>query len=66
MLTAAYLRFGEALKRVLERDDGEGGQGMVEYALILILVAMVVILVLTVLGRQVSNLYSNVSSGIGT
>jgi pilus assembly protein Flp/PilA len=65
MLTDAYLRFGEAFKRVLERDE-EDGQGMVEYSLILLFIAVVVILVLTVLGKQVSNLYSNVSSGIGT
>jgi pilus assembly protein Flp/PilA len=67
MLTDAYLRFREAFNGVLdpaERDD-EDGQGMVEYALILVLIAVVVIVVLTVLGKQVSNLYSNVSSGIG-
>jgi pilus assembly protein Flp/PilA len=68
MLTDAWLRFREAFQGVLESDarDDEGGQGMVEYALILLFIAVVVILVLTVLGKQVSNLYSNVSSGIGT
>ena len=65
MLTDAYLRFGEAFKRVLERDE-EDGQGMVEYALILVLIAVVVIVVLTTVGKRVSNLFSNVSSGIGT
>jgi pilus assembly protein Flp/PilA len=68
MLTDAYLRFREAFNGALdhaERDD-EDGQGMVEYALILVLIAVVVIVVLTVLGNQVSNLYSNISSGIGT
>jgi pilus assembly protein Flp/PilA len=67
MLTDAFLRFREAFHGVLEsgdRDD-EGGQGMVEYALILVLIAMVVLVFVTVLGKQVSNLYSNVSSGIG-
>jgi len=68
MLIDACLRFREGFHGVLESDDrdDEGGQGMVEYALILLFIAVVVILVLTVLGKQVSNLFSNVSSGIGT
>jgi Flp pilus assembly pilin Flp len=36
------------------------GQGLVEYALILIFVVVVVILLLYVLGPSVGNLYSNV------
>jgi pilus assembly protein Flp/PilA len=44
----------------------ERGQGMVEYALILVLIAVVVIVILTVVGNQVSNVFSNVSSGLGT
>ena len=44
---------------------GERGQGMVEYAFILELVALVVIVSLMVLGHTTSNLYSNVSSGLG-
>ena len=68
MLTDAYLRFREAFNRVLDRTerDDEDGQGMVEYALILVLIAVVVIVVLTTVGKRVSNLFSNVSSGIGT
>jgi pilus assembly protein Flp/PilA len=65
MLTDAFLRFREAFQRVLDRDNEEG-QGMVEYALILILIAVVVIVVLTTVGKRVSNLFSNLSSGIGT
>jgi pilus assembly protein Flp/PilA len=45
---------------------GEEGQGMVEYALILVLIAVVVIVILTVVGNQVSNVFSNVSGGLGT
>ena len=44
---------------------GERGQGMVEYAFILVLVAMVVLVSVIVLGKQTSNLYSNISSGLG-
>ena len=40
----------------------EGGQGIVEYALILVLVAIVVIIMLAVFGGAVGNLYSNVVS----
>jgi pilus assembly protein Flp/PilA len=49
---------------VLLSDDR--GQGMVEYALILVLIAVVVIVILTVVGNQVNNVFSNVSSGLGT
>jgi pilus assembly protein Flp/PilA len=38
----------------------EEGQGLVEYALILVLVAIVVIAILLVLGPVVGNVFSNV------
>jgi pilus assembly protein Flp/PilA len=41
------------------------GQGLVEYALILVLIAIVVILILTFLGSKVNNTFSNISSGLG-
>jgi pilus assembly protein Flp/PilA len=40
------------------------GQGLVEYALILVLVAVVVIVVLTILGPTIGNVFSNVIRGI--
>jgi pilus assembly protein Flp/PilA len=46
------------------RDDDERGQGMVEYALILVLIAVVVIVILQVVGNQVNNVFSNVSNGL--
>jgi pilus assembly protein Flp/PilA len=39
----------------------EKGQGLVEYALILVLVAIVVIAILLVLGPVVGNVFSNVT-----
>jgi pilus assembly protein Flp/PilA len=42
----------------------ESGQGMVEYALILILIAVVVIFILNLTGQQVNNVFSNVSNGL--
>lgn len=38
----------------------EEGQGLVEYGLILILVAIVIVAILTVLGPTIGNLYSRV------
>lgn len=40
----------------------EEGQGLVEYALILVLIAVVVIVILTLLGDQVSIIFSTISS----
>ena len=40
----------------------EKGQGLVEYALILVLIAVVVIVVLTLLGGQIRNVFSRISS----
>jgi pilus assembly protein Flp/PilA len=42
----------------------ERGQGMVEYALILVLVAIVVIAALTLIGPLVRNIFSTVNSNL--
>jgi len=42
----------------------EDGQGLVEYALILVLIAIVVIGILTLLGNKVSTVFSNINSGL--
>ena len=42
----------------------EDGQGLVEYALILVLIAIVVIGILTLLGGKVSQVFSSISSGL--
>lgn len=44
---------------------GESGQGMVEYALILVLVSIVVIVILLTMGNQISNVFSNVVAALG-
>jgi len=41
------------------------GQGLVEYALILVLIAIVVILILTFLGQKVNSTCSRIGSGLG-
>ncbi len=42
----------------------EKGQGLVEYALILVLVAIVVIAVLTLLGPIISNVFATINSAL--
>lgn len=42
----------------------EEGQGLVEYALILVLVAVVVIAILLLLGPVIGNVFSNIVSAI--
>jgi pilus assembly protein Flp/PilA len=42
----------------------EEGQGLVEYALILVLIAVVVIGALTLLGRNISDLFNNLADTI--
>ncbi len=44
----------------------EDGQGLVEYALILVLIAIVVIGVLSLLGGKVSTVFSTINSGLQT
>jgi pilus assembly protein Flp/PilA len=44
----------------------EKGQGLVEYALILVLVAVVVIAVLTLLGPIIANVFSKVNTSLST
>lgn len=45
-------------------EPKERGQGLVEYALILVLVAVVVIVILALLGPAIGNVFSNVVSAI--
>ena len=40
------------------------GQGLVEYALILVLIAIVVILILTFLGSKVNDTFSRIGSAV--
>lgn len=49
------------LRAALQREEG---QGMVEYALILVLVSIVVILILTLLGGTIKNVFSDIVAGL--
>jgi pilus assembly protein Flp/PilA len=44
--------------------EEEAGQGLVEYALILVMIAVVVIAILVILGPAVGNLFSNVATSL--
>ena len=44
----------------------EKGQGLVEYALILVLVAIVVIVVLSLLGPTIGDVFSNIMGALET
>ena len=46
-------------------QHGQRGQGMVEYALILVLVSIVVIVILLTMGNQINNVFSNVVAALG-
>ena len=43
------------------RCQSESGQGMVEYAFILVLIALVVIVMLIMTGSQILNMYSDIT-----
>jgi Flp pilus assembly pilin Flp len=55
--TRAYLALTEARER-------EEGQAMVEYALLLFLIAVVSIAILTILGTRVSSLFNEITLDI--
>ncbi len=68
------LEFAAAMsRRILRRKEvnkmlflpREEGQGIVEYALILVLVAVVVIAILLLLGPIIGNVFSNIVNSMG-
>jgi len=61
MLRSLPVRVYLALRAV---RDGEDGQAMVEYALILFLVSVVSIAVLTTLGQSVSSVFSKINADL--
>jgi pilus assembly protein Flp/PilA len=56
---AGEIRVGRGVVS-LPRQNHLQAQGLLEYALILVLVAVVVLLILAIMGPAVGNMYSNV------
>jgi Flp pilus assembly pilin Flp len=50
--------------RALMGWDGERGQALVEYSLIMCLVVIVILVTLIVLGNQVRNTYCNIEGAV--
>ena len=50
------------LKQLKRFWSEESGQGLIEYALILFLIAIVVIAALTILGEKANNVFTNVGA----
>ena len=53
------------IKNLAAGTRRQKGQGMVEYALILVLVSIVVIVILLTMGQQIQNVFSNVVVALG-
>lgn len=63
-MIAAHLHPWPPDRRLAAGTRAYPGQGLVEYALILMLIAIVTIGVLTLLGVNVSGLYQSIDSGL--
>ena len=46
------------------RHKGQRGQGLIEYTLIIMLVAMVVLAILMLFGTQIGNAFSMITGGL--
>ena len=69
MLLEMYIVAWQVLSNVLgisRCESEQDGQGLVEYALVLVLVAVVVIAILTLLGPQIGNVFSRILCGLNT
>ena len=63
MISDALLSINRKVESALSRQEG---QGMVEYGLIIALVALVVIGALVLLGGQLSTIFSQITSSLNT
>lgn len=54
----------KALFGMLRNNDETEGQGLVEYALILVLISVVAITIMTTVGGQVSDVFQSISDAL--
>ena len=64
MTIAVYTYLANLIGRILPDRDGEDGQGLVEYGLILVLIAIVAVVALMFIGGQVSKALSAVGNSV--
>jgi pilus assembly protein Flp/PilA len=57
-------RTRKMLKKLMAKMQNEEGQGLVEYALIIVLVSIACIVALSILGVSVSNVFSQITTSI--
>jgi pilus assembly protein Flp/PilA len=65
MAVRASARVQNLFWRLRLAGSRQEGQGMVEYALIVALISIVVIIVLVTMGSQVHNVFVNVAKALG-
>ena len=53
------------LKKLMAKMQNEEGQGLVEYALIIFMVSIAVILILPALGARVGAIFTQITTAIG-
>ena len=63
-MLSQFLLYGKYWLMSLGLSEEEG-QGLVEYALILLLISVVVIVLLTLLGTQVNNVFQQITDALG-
>ena len=56
----------EYIKSLFIEKKGEKGQDLAEYALLIGLIALIVIIAVTVLGTQISTIFSNITAVLAT
>ena len=61
-MLALYTQVAEWLRAV--KDDR--GASMVEYALLVVLIAIIAVVAITLAGREVSEGFSSIASGLGS
>lgn len=61
LMIEQYIKFTSRLASLLKREEG---QTLVEYALLLVLIAIVVIAAVTLVGKKACNVYSTIGSSL--
>jgi pilus assembly protein Flp/PilA len=64
-LRISSLFLGDLMKKSIDLLKTQKGQGLVEYALILTLVAIVIVVILALLGPSIGNVYSDIVDAMG-